>query len=40
MTSTAGGADGLTKRQLDAKVSLDDVVRARDGAYVGLAEFF
>ncbi len=34
------GADGLTKRQLDAMVSLDDVVRARDGAYVGLAEFF
>ena len=34
------GADGETKQQLSNKVSLDDVVRALDGAYVGLASEF
>jgi general secretion pathway protein G len=31
------GKDGVTKKQLDNKDSLDDVVRANDGGYVGLA---
>lgn len=31
------GKDGITKSQLDNKDSLDDVVRANDGRYVGLA---
>jgi general secretion pathway protein G len=34
------GADGESKPNLNNKVSRDDVVRARDGAYVGLAEYF
>lgn len=31
------GKDGVSKTQLSNKDSLDDVVRANDGAYVGLA---
>jgi general secretion pathway protein G len=31
------GQDGVTKTQLTQKDSLDDIVRAGDGAYVGLA---
>lgn len=31
------GKDGLSKSQLTNKESLDDIVRANDGAYVGLA---
>lgn len=34
------GRDGVTKKQLTQKDSLDDVVRARDGAFVGLASDF
>jgi general secretion pathway protein G len=34
------GKDGVSKTQLTQKDSLDDVVRARDGAYVGLASGF
>jgi general secretion pathway protein G len=34
------GPDGLTKDSLDFKDSLDDVVRAADGEYVGLASEF
>lgn len=34
------GKDGLTKPQLTQKDSLDDIVRARDGAFVGLASDF
>jgi general secretion pathway protein G len=34
------GKDGKTKTQLTQKDSLDDVVRARDGAYIGLAKDF
>ena len=34
------GKDGVTKTQLTQKDSLDDVVRARDGAFVGLASDF
>lgn len=32
------GKDGLTQLQLTQKSSLDDIVRAADGAYVGLAK--
>jgi general secretion pathway protein G len=32
------GPDGKTTPPLTAKVSLDDVVRANDGAYIGLAK--
>lgn len=31
------GKDGMSKTQLTNKESLDDVVRASDGAYIGLA---
>lgn len=31
------GKDGVTRTQLTNKDSLDDIVRANDGAYVGLA---
>jgi len=31
------GKDGVSKTQLTNKESLDDVVRANDGAYIGLA---
>lgn len=34
------GADGRTHTQLTQKDSLDDIVRARDGAFVGLASDF
>jgi general secretion pathway protein G len=34
------GADGQSNPSLNSRVSLDDVIRARDGAYVGLAEQF
>ena len=34
------GADGQSKGPLAAKASKDDVIRALDGAYVGLAEDF
>jgi general secretion pathway protein G len=34
------GKDGVTKPQLTQKDSVDDVVRARDGAFVGLASDF
>lgn len=34
------GADGESRPQLNSTVSRDDVIRARDGAYVGLAESF
>lgn len=34
------GKDGQSKTQLNNKVSLDDVIRARDGQFVGLASDF
>jgi general secretion pathway protein G len=34
------GKDGVSKTQLTNKESLDDIVRARDGAFVGLASDF
>lgn len=34
------GKDGVSQMQLTQKDSLDDIVRARDGAYVGLAADF
>jgi general secretion pathway protein G len=34
------GADGESRPQLHSAVSRDDVIRARDGGYVGLAENF
>jgi len=34
------GRDGLTNEPLTAKVSRDDIVRANDGAFIGLAEDF
>lgn len=34
------GPDGVSKTQLTQKDSLDDIVRARDGGYVGLASEF
>lgn len=34
------GKDGVSKTQLTQKDSLDDIVRARDGAFVGLASDF
>ena len=34
------GKDGVFKSQLTQKDSLDDIVRARDGAFVGLASTF
>jgi len=34
------GADGQSRPQLHSLVSRDDVIRARDGGYVGLAENF
>jgi len=34
------GKDGLTKSQITQKDSLDDVIRAHDGAFVGLASDF
>jgi len=34
------GKDGVSKTQLTQKNSLDDIVRARDGAFVGLASDF
>ena len=32
------GKDGLTHKNLTAAVSFDDIVRANDGAYIGLAK--
>ena len=34
------GKDGATRTQLTNRVSLDDIVRARDGSFVGLASEF
>lgn len=34
------GPDGATKRQVSNKDSLDDVIRGRDGQYVGVASEF
>ncbi len=34
------GPDGVTKTQLTNKDSLDDIVRARDGAFIGVAADF
>jgi general secretion pathway protein G len=34
------GADGLSARQLDSKDSLDDIVRANNGGFVGLSSEF
>jgi general secretion pathway protein G len=34
------GKDGVSRTQLTQKSSLDDIVRARDGAFVGLAADF
>lgn len=36
----SAGKDGVFKAQVSQKDSLDDVIRARDGAYIGLAEDF
>jgi general secretion pathway protein G len=36
----SAGKDGGTELQLNRPVSRDDIVRARDGAFVGLAEEF
>ena len=36
----SAGRDGLTEASLANKASRDDVVRARDGRFVGLAEEF
>ncbi|MET1163148.1 MAG: prepilin-type N-terminal cleavage/methylation domain-containing protein [Pseudoxanthomonas sp.] len=36
----SAGKDGVFKSQISQKDSLDDIVRARNGAYVGLAEDF
>jgi general secretion pathway protein G len=34
------GADGQTAKQVNNKVSLDDIIRARDGSFIGLAGDF
>lgn len=34
----SNGKDGLTHKNLTAAVSYDDVIRANDGAYIGLAK--
>jgi general secretion pathway protein G len=34
------GEDGETQKQLTAPVSLDDIVRANDGGFIGLAATF
>jgi general secretion pathway protein G len=34
------GKDGMTKPQISHKLSLDDVVRASDGKFIGLAKDF
>lgn len=34
------GPDGVSKKQLTNKDSLDDIVRARDGAFIGVAADF
>lgn len=36
----SAGKDGVYKSQVSQKDSLDDVIRARNGAYMGLAEDF
>lgn len=36
----SAGKDGVYKPQVSQKDSLDDVIRARDGAYIGVAEDF
>lgn len=36
----SAGRDGVYKPQISQKDSLDDVIRARDGAYIGVAEDF
>lgn len=36
----SAGKDGVYKPQVTQKDSLDDVIRARDGAYIGVAEEF
>ena len=34
------GADGLTEQKIGKEESLDDIIRANDGGYVGLASSF
>ena len=34
------GADGQTAKQVNAKVSLDDIIRANNGSFVGLGADF
>ena len=34
------GKDGMTKPQISHKLSLDDVIRASDGKFIGLAKDF
>lgn len=34
------GADGVSKKQLDNKDSVDDIVRANNGAFIGLSREF
>ena len=34
------GADGKSQAPFTAKASQDDIVRAKDGAFVGLAKYF
>jgi general secretion pathway protein G len=36
----SAGKDGVYKPQISQKDSLDDVIRARDGAYIGVARDF
>ncbi len=36
----SAGKNGVFKKQVSQKDSLDDVIRARDGGYIGLAEDF
>ncbi len=36
----SSGADGQSKPQITQKLSLDDVIRASNGAYIGLASAF
>ena len=36
----SSGVDGLSKPQITQKVSLDDIIRASNGSYVGLARDF
>ncbi|MEE8148540.1 MAG: hypothetical protein V3T24_13110, partial [Longimicrobiales bacterium] len=34
------GSDGKSTPPLGAKASKDDIIRANDGSYMGIAEFF